>query len=120
MKTHGTFFTPADNSGAKKIFCIHQPTRRLKIGQTITVSIKEALPSSRSRVQKGKIYKALICELKQKKSRFTHLTRSFGRNAVVLLNAKGDPIGTRVSSLASFELRAAGQAKIASISPFLF
>ena len=120
MKNHGTFFSPADNSGAKRIFCIQQPTRKLKIGQTITLSVKEALPSHRSRVQKGKIYKGLICELKQKKSRFTHLTRSFGQNAVVLLNAKGDPIGTRIHSLASFELRAAGHAKVASISPFLF
>ena len=72
------------------------------------------------RIKKGKVYKAVIVELKQKSKRFTHLNRSFGRNLVVLVNAKGDPIGTRVSSLASYELRAAGHAKIASISPYLF
>jgi large subunit ribosomal protein L14 len=120
MKNHGTFFTPADNSGAKKVFCINQPTKKLKIGQTITLSVKQALPSHKSRVKKGDIHKGLVCEIKQKKTRFSHLARSFGENAVVLVNAKGDPIGTRVHSLASFELRAAGHAKVASISPFLF
>nr|YP_009646595.1 ribosomal protein L14 [Chloropicon primus]QBX98462.1 ribosomal protein L14 [Chloropicon primus] len=120
MKTHGTFFGAADNSGAKKLFCIGQPKPKLKIGDMITVSVKEALPSHRSRVKKGKVYKAVIVELKKKTKRYTHLKYSFGRNLVVLVNQKGDPIGTRVNSLGSYELRSSGRSKIASISPYLF
>ena len=120
MKTHGTYFLPGDNSGAKKMFCIGQPRSQLYIGDTITVSIKESLPSHRSRVEKGNVYKAVVCELKQKRNRFTHLGRSFSKNSAVIVNSKGDPIGTRIYSLASFELRARGHIKIASLSPFLF
>ena len=120
MKNHGTYFYSGDNSGARQVYCIQQSRTSLNIGDTITVSIKKSLPAQKSRVKKGSIYKAVICELKQKKSRFTHLNRSFSRNIVVILNAKGDPIGTRVKTLASFELRARGHAKIASIAPFIF
>ena len=120
MKTHGTFFEVGDNSGAKLVFCIGQPRSKIRIGDIITVSVKDALPSHRSRVKKGKVYKALVVELKRKTKRYTHLGRSFGRNLVILVDNKGSPIGTRVSSLGSFELRAAGHGRIASISSYLF
>lgn len=119
MKTHGTFFEVGDNSGAKKLLCIGQPRSKLRIGDTITVSVKEALPAHRSRVDKGKVYKAVIVELKQKTHRSTHMNLSFGRNLAVLVNAKGEPIGTRMNCIATYELRAAGHSKITAISPFL-
>jgi len=57
----------ADNTGAKKIECIKvlggSKRRYASIGDTIVVSIKEAIP--RGKVKKGSVYKAVIVRTKQ-------------------------------------------------------
>ena len=57
----------ADNTGAKKIECIKvlggSKRRYASIGDTIVVSIKEAIP--RGKVKKGSVHKAIIVRTKQ-------------------------------------------------------
>ena len=116
----GTYFKVGDNSGAKLVQCIQFTKRQMRIGDMITVAVKQALPADRGRVAKSKVYKAIICELKLKTGRMTGIHRRFDQNTVVLVNGQGDPLGTRVFCLGSFELRAAGRTKIASLAPMIF
>ena len=57
----------ADNTGAKKIECIKvlggSKRRYASIGDTIVVSVKEAIP--RGKVKKGSVHKAVIVRTKQ-------------------------------------------------------
>jgi len=57
-----TQMTVADNSGAKKVFCIRVlgGTRRryARVGDIIVVSVKEALPHSK--VKKGDVMRAVV------------------------------------------------------------
>lgn len=118
--TAGTFFSVGDNSGAKKVKCIRFPRRNHKIGDLVTGVVNIALPAQKSRVRQGDICKAVICELKEKQSRITGMTRRFDSNTLVLVDQKGEPIGTRVLTLASFELRLAGWTRLASLAPYIF
>ena len=57
-----TMLDVADNSGAKKLFCIKvlggSRRRYASLGDIIVVSVREALPNSR--VKKGDVMKAVV------------------------------------------------------------
>jgi large subunit ribosomal protein L14 len=61
----------ADNSGAKKVFCIKvlggSKRKYASIGDVIVVSIREALPNSK--VKKGDVAKAVIVRTKREVGR---------------------------------------------------
>ena len=88
----------ADNSGARRVMCIKVlgGTRRryAGIGDVIKVSVKEAIP--RGKVKKGEVLNAVIVRTKKGIRRPDGSTIRFDENAVVLLNAQRQPIGTRV------------------------
>jgi large subunit ribosomal protein L14 len=109
----------ADNTGAKKIECIKvlggSKRRYASIGDTIVVSIKEAIP--RGKVKKGSVHKAVIVRTKQGIFRNDGSKLKFDNNAAVLTDEKGEPLGTRIFGPVTRELRSKGQMKIISLAP---
>ncbi len=88
----------ADNSGARRVMCIKvlggSKRRYAAIGDVIKVSVKEAIP--RGKVKKGEVLNAVIVRTKKGIRRTTVPHFVSMKNAVVLLNAQLQPIGTRV------------------------
>ena len=109
----------ADNTGAKKIECIKvlggSQRRYASIGDTIVVSVKEAIP--RAKVKQGSVHKAVIVRTKQGIFRNDGSKVKFDNNAAVLTDEKGDPLGTRIFGPVTRELRSKGQMKIISLAP---
>ena len=85
------------------------------VGDVIVVSVKEAIP--RGRVKKGEIHRALIVRTKSDIQREDGSVIRFDRNAAVLLDQQGEPIGTRIFGPVTRELRTRGQMKIISLAP---
>jgi len=84
------------------------------IGDVIVVSIKEAQP--RGKVKKGDVYKAVIVRTAHGVRRPDGSLIRFDSNAVVLLNAQLQPIGTRIFGPVSRELRGEAFMKIISLA----
>ena len=97
----------ADNSGAKRVECFKvlggSKRRYAHVGDLIKVSIKDAIP--RGKVKKGDVYTAVVVRTKKGVRRTDGSLIRFDDNAAVLLNSKGDPIGTRIFGPVTRELR---------------
>ncbi|MBI4185033.1 MAG: 50S ribosomal protein L14 [Proteobacteria bacterium] len=109
----------ADNSGARRVQCIKvlggSKRTTAGIGDVIVVSVKEAIP--RGRVKKGDIHRAVIVRTAKEIRRPDGSAIRFDRNAAVLINAQGEPIGTRIFGPVTRELRAKNYMKIISLAP---
>ncbi|MBI4643863.1 MAG: 50S ribosomal protein L14 [Deltaproteobacteria bacterium] len=114
-----TNLTVADNSGAKRVFCIRVlgGTRRryARVGDIIVVSVKEALPHSK--VKKGDVMRAVVVRTVKETPRPDGSYIKFDDNSAVLINPQGDPIGTRIFGPVARELRAKRFMKIISLAP---
>ena len=115
----GTILEVADNSGAKKIFCITVQGggagRYGLIGDVISASVKEALPDGT--VTKGKKVKAVIVRTRKELRRRDGSYIRFDENAAVLIKEDGEPVGTRVFGPVARELRDKRFMKIVSLAP---
>ena len=109
----------ADNTGARSVMCIKvlggSKRRYAAIGDVIKVTVKDAAP--RGRVKKGEIYKAVVVRTAKGVRRKDGSLIRFGGNAAVLLNAKLEPIGTRIFGPVTRELRGEKFMKIVSLAP---
>ncbi|MSP44140.1 MAG: 50S ribosomal protein L14 [Alphaproteobacteria bacterium] len=109
----------ADNSGAREVMCIKvlggSKRRYATVGDVIVVSVKEAIP--RGRVKAGDVLKAVIVRTAKAISRPDGSAIRFDRNAAVLINNQGEPIGTRIFGPVVRELRAKNHMKIISLAP---
>ena len=109
----------ADNSGARRVQCIKvlggSKRRFATVGDVIVVSVKEAIP--RGRVKKGDVHQAVIVRTAKEIRRPDGSSIRFDRNAAVLINKQGEPIGTRIFGPVVRELRAKGFMKIISLAP---
>jgi large subunit ribosomal protein L14 len=109
----------ADNSGARKVMCVKvlggSKRRYAGIGDIIVVSVKDAIP--RGRVKKGTVHKAVIVRTRTPLKREDGSVIRFDRNAAVLINAAGEPIGTRIFGPVTRELRNKNFMKIISLAP---
>ncbi len=109
----------ADNSGAKKVLCIKvlggSKRRYASIGDTIVVTVKEAIPNSK--VKKGDVMKAVVVRTAKQIRRSDDSTLKFDENSAVLLGPNGEPVGTRIFGPVARELRAGGYMKIISLAP---
>jgi large subunit ribosomal protein L14 len=97
----GTMLAVADNSGARRLQAIRQlggssAPRYAGVGDIVVCSVKEAAPESE--IKKG-----------------TYIR--FDENAVVLVNAEREPVGTRVFGPVARELREKRFMKIVSLAP---
>ena len=109
----------ADNSGARRVMCIKvlggSKRRVATVGDVIVVSVKEAIP--RGRVKKGDVHQAVIVRTAKEIRRPDGSAIRFDRNAAVLINKQGEPIGTRIFGPVTRELRAKQFMKIISLAP---
>ncbi len=114
-----TMLEVADNSGARKVQCIKvlggSKRRFASIGDIIVVTVKEAIP--RGRVKKGDVLRAVIVRIAKDLHRADGSAIRFDTNAAVLINAAGEPIGTRIFGPVTRELRAKNHMKIISLAP---
>ena len=109
----------ADNTGAKKVMCfrILGGTRRryASIGDIVVASVKSAIPNSP--VKKGEVVKGVIVRTKKEVRRSDGSYIRFDDNAIVLLDDKQEPLGTRIFGPVARELREKQFMKIVSLAP---
>ena len=114
-----TMLDVADNTGARYVMCIKvlggSKRRYAGVGDIIKVSIKDAAP--RGRVKKGDVYSAVVVRTAKGVRRPDGSLIKFDKNAAVLLNNKGEPIGTRIFGPVTRELRSEKFMKIVSLAP---
>ncbi|HSG59643.1 MAG TPA: 50S ribosomal protein L14 [Woeseiaceae bacterium] len=114
-----TMLDAADNSGARRVQCIKvlggSKRRYANVGDVIKVSVKDAIP--RGKVKKGEIYNAVVVRTRKGVRRQDGSLIRFDGNAAVLLNARLEPIGTRIFGPVTRELRTNRFMKIISLAP---
>ena len=114
-----TMLEVADNSGARLVKCIKvlggSKRRYASIGDVVRVTVKEATP--RGRVEKGKIYHAVVVRTKKGVRRVDGSLIRFDQNACVILNEALQPAGTRIFGPVTRELRTANFMRIVSLAP---
>ena len=109
----------ADNTGARIVECIKvlggSKQRYASVGDIIVVAVKEAIP--KGKVKKGAVHKAVVVRVKKGIHRNDGSKVKFDNNAAVLIDEKGEPVGTRIFGPVTRELRTRGQMKIISLAP---
>ncbi len=109
----------ADNSGARRVQCIKvlggSKRKYASVGDIIVVSVKEAIP--RGKVKKGQVMKAVVVRTAHPVRRADGSSIRFDRNAAVMINAQGEPVGTRIFGPVTRELRSKKHMKIVSLAP---
>ena len=115
----GSVLDVADNSGARRIACIHlrggSAGKTGGLGDVITASVKEATPDGT--VKKGQVVRAVIVRTRRGYRRKDGSYIRFDTNSAVLVNDAGEPIGTRVFGPVARELREKRFMKIISLAP---
>lgn len=108
----------ADNSGAKTIRCFRvlggSRKRYARIGDIIVASVQTAEP--RKTIKKKEIVKAVIVRVKTNFRRKGGLYVRFDDSAAVIINAKKEPVGTRIFGPIPRELKEKGFEKIVSLA----
>ena len=114
-----TVLDVADNSGAKKLYCIKvlggSKRKYAGIGDIIVASVKEAIPNSK--VKKGDVVKAVIVRTAKELGRPDGSYIRFDDNSGVVINNQKEPVGTRIFGPVARELRARKFMKIISLAP---
>jgi large subunit ribosomal protein L14 len=114
-----TILNVADNTGARSVMCIKvlggSKRQYAGIGDIIKVAVKDAAP--RGRVKKGEVYNAVVVRTAKGVRRSDGSLIKFDNNAAVILNAKLEPIGTRIFGPVTRELRTSRFMKIVSLAP---
>ncbi len=109
----------ADNTGVKTVMCIHvlggAKRRYAFVGDTIVASVKEAIPTSN--IKKGEKVRAVVVRTRREVRRKDGTYIKFDRNAAVIIDKAGNPIGTRIFGPIPRELREKNFAKIISLAP---
>ena len=114
-----TMVTVADNSGAKKAKCfkVLGGTRRryAHVGDVVVCAVKQAIPGGT--VKKGDVVKAVVVRTAKERRRRDGTYIRFDENAVVIINEKREPVGTRIFGPVARELREKKFMKIVSLAP---
>ncbi|AXX94589.1 MULTISPECIES: 50S ribosomal protein L14 [Arcobacter] len=109
----------ADNTGAKEIMCIKvlggSKRRYATVGDVIVASVKKALPTGK--IKKGQVVKAVVVRTHKEVHRENGSLIRFDDNAAVILDAKREPVGTRIFGPVAREVRYSGFMKIVSLAP---
>lgn len=113
-----TFLDVADNTGAKLVQCIKvlggTHRRYAGLGDVVVVSVKKSLPTSEFR--QGAVAKGVIVRVRKNTRRDDGSYVRFDQNAIVLIDADGNPKGTRIFGAVARELRERNYMKIISLA----
>ncbi len=122
-----TMLDVADNSGVKRVQCIKilggTRKRYATVGDVIVVAVKDAQPSYGLKDSTGKkshtkaVLRAVVVRAKKSVRRKDGSYIKFDDNAVAIIDAKGEPKGTRIFGPVARELREKNFVKIVSLSP---
>ena len=116
----GTNLFVTDNSGARNVQCIkvlHKPKQQMGYtGATLVVSVQSLVRKQKSKVKKGHLYKAVVCETKKMGGRADGSLMSCSRNTAVLLSPQQIPLGSRIQGITPYELRMKKHTKLLSLS----
>ena len=108
-----------DNSGAKKILCIQVKGGSFRkvgtVGDVIVGAVREAAPNGN--IKKGDVVKAVIVRTRKEIRRKDGSYVRFDDNAAVVIDANGDPKGTRIFGPVARELREKKYMRIVSLAP---
>lgn len=114
-----SYLTVADNSGAKQLMCIRvlggSSQRYAGIGDVVVAVVKDAMPNMA--LKKSEIVRAVIVRTRHGIRRESGMRIRFDDNAAVIINAEGNPRGTRVFGPVARELRDKNYLKIVSLAP---
>ena len=108
----------ADNTGAnsaKMIRRLGQLKNTASVGDIIVVNIKEC--TTTATVKKGEVVRAVVVRTKVPIRRTDGSYLRFDSNAIVILDAAGNPRGTRIFGPVARELRQKNFMKIISLAP---
>jgi len=113
-----TWLDVADNTGAKLVQCIKvlggTHRRYAGLGDIVVVSVKKSLPTSEFR--QGAVAKGVIVRVRKNTRRDDGSYVRFDQNAIVLIDADGNPKGTRIFGAVARELRERNYMKIISLA----
>ncbi len=119
MISQETVLDVADNSGARRILCIKvlggSRRRYARLGDVFVGTVKEAIPGGK--VSKGDVVKAVVVRTAKEVRREDGSYIRFDNNSAVVLDAQGEPVGTRIFGPVARELRAKRFMKIVSLAP---
>jgi large subunit ribosomal protein L14 len=114
-----TMVTVADNSGAKQAKCFRvlggTGRRYARVGDIVVCAVKQAIPGGA--VKKGDVVKAVVVRTVKERRRRDGTYIRFDENAVVIINEKREPVGTRIFGPVARELREKKFMKIVSLAP---
>jgi large subunit ribosomal protein L14 len=114
-----TILDVADNTGARRAMCIKvlggSRRRYASVGDVIVVTVKKAIPGGD--VKQGEVVRGVIVRTKRAVRRPDGSLVRFDSNALVLLDATGNPRGTRIFGPVARELRQRNFMKIVSLAP---
>nr|ANZ53540.1 ribosomal protein L14 [Gnetum gnemon] len=114
-----TFLNIADNSGARKIMCIRVVGTTYQkyayIGDIIIAIIKEVVPNTK--IEESEIVRAVVIRTSKEFQRDDGMRIRSDDNAAIIIDQKGNPIGTRVFGPVLQELRQWNFTKIISLAP---
>jgi len=105
-----SYLDVADNSGAKRLQCIHivggTGKRFARVGDIIRCAVKDAIPGGQ--VKKGDVVTAVVVRTRKEHRRKDGSYIRFGDNAAVVVKSVDDPtpIGTRIFGPVPREVRA--------------
>ncbi|MCP5104510.1 MAG: 50S ribosomal protein L14 [bacterium] len=109
----------ADNSGAKEVMFIRALGGGIGkvagVGDIFSGTVKAAEPNSK--IKKGTVVKAVVVRTRKEVRRKDGSYIRFSDNAAVIIDAQGEPVGTRVFGPVARELRENKFMKIVSLAP---
>jgi large subunit ribosomal protein L14 len=109
----------ADNSGARRLRVFRMlggsDRRYAYLGDVVVCSVQDALPDST--IKKGDVVKCVIVRTRKERRRGDGSYVRFDDNAGVLIDANGEPRGTRIFGPIARELRERNYLKIISLAP---
>ncbi len=122
-----SYLNVADNSGARKVQVIKvlggSQRRYASVGDLVVVAVKQATPayaikdSSGKKDHKKQVVRAVIVRTKKEIRRPDGTYIRFDDNACALVDAQGNPRGTRIFGPVARELREKNYMKIVSLAP---
>lgn len=109
----------ADNSGAKKVKCLNilgpSNQRKGRIGDIVTGSVQKRIPTSD--IEKGEVVRGVIVRTRSNFRRDDGSYIRFDDNAIVLVDSRLEPVGTRIFGPVTRELREERMLRIISLAP---
>ncbi len=113
-----TMLDVADNTGAKTVMCFKvlggSKRRYATVGDVVIGSVKRAIPTAT--VKKGTVVRGVIVRTRKDIRRRDGSRVRFDRNACVIVDKDGNPVGTRIFGAVARELRNRNFMKIISLA----